>query len=244
MRKVTFPLAAALALSGLSHAATDPQAALQAIMNNQRGGSMRGTLTLTIERADQAPQTTVLDLVSNGADKGLIVVKSPARLAGQAFLKDGPNLTVFVPTLKRAMRLPPSASSDSFLGSDLSYNDLAGRDMQRDFTPQVTSEAGGKITLTLTPTPSAATPYGKVEIVAQASNFAPQQFTYYDQRGQAVRRISLSDFQALGGRQFPSTTTVEDLLHSKNRTTLKFNTVRLTPVPSACFTQQALESGC
>lgn len=237
-------LLAALGLSATAQAATDPQAALQAILNNQRGGSMRATLTMIVERPGAAARKLVLDLVGDGADRGLIVVKSPAREAGQAFLKDGPNLTLYSPAFKRVMRLPPSAGSDSFLGSDLSYGDLAGRDMQRDFTPQITSEGGGTLTLTLTPLPDAPTPYGRVEIVARSGDYAPEQITYFDQRNQAVRRISLSDYQTFNKRLFPTTTTVEDLLKGKNRTTLKFGNVRLTPVPSACFTQQALESGC
>ena len=114
---------------GLS--ASDPNAVLKAIVDNQRGGTMRATLTLSVARPDRQTQY-VLDIVSDGNQKTLTRVKAPAKDAGQAFLRDGENILLYNPTLGRVLRLPPSGRPDSFLGADLSYSDLDGRDAGQD----------------------------------------------------------------------------------------------------------------
>ncbi|MBF6595485.1 MAG: outer membrane lipoprotein-sorting protein [Thermaceae bacterium] len=229
----------------LSSAASDPQAVLKAIVDNQRGGgSVRATLNLSVARTDRQTQY-VLDIVSDGNERALIQVKAPPREAGQAFLRDGDNILIYNPTLKRVLRLPPSGRSDSFLGSDLSYSDLSGRDLQRDYTPKITAEDANNLTLELTPQPSAPTPYGKVTIQAKVKGYVPLEVTFFDQRSQAVKKVTFAQYAEVNGHSFPVQTTVEDLLHSGNRTTLVYSDYKFgVSIPSGCFDQRALVAGC
>lgn len=233
-----------LLMAGLTQAAPDPQAVLKSIIDNQRGGSMRATLTLSVVRPDR--QTGyVLEIVSDGSQKALTRVKAPAKDAGQAFLRDGENILIYNPTLKRVLRLPPSGRSDSFLGSDLSYSDLAGRDMEQEFIPKITAEDADSIVLELTPKPDAPTPYGKLSIRAKSKGYVPQEITYFDQRGQAVRKISFTQFAEVSGRSFPVQMTIEDLLRPGNRTALSYSNYKFgLSLPDSCFSQRALETGC
>lgn len=229
---------------GLTDAASDPQAVLKAIVDNQRGGSVRATLTLSVVRPDRQTRY-VLDIVSDGGQRALIRVKAPPREAGQSFLRDGDNIQIYNPTLKRVLRLPPSGRSDSFLGSDLSYSDLTGRDLERDYIPKITAEDGENLTLELTPKPGAPTPYGKLTIQARAKGYVPTDITFFDQRSQAVKRVSFAQYAEVNGRSFPVQTTVEDLLRSGNRTTLVYSEYKFgVSVPGACFEARALEAGC
>lgn len=238
-------LAAAMALGLVWRAdAADAQAVLKAIVDSTRGTSMRATVTLVVQRPSQET-TYVLAVVSDGRERSLVHVRAPARDAGQAFLISGDNLWIFSPRLKRALRLPPSGRSESFLGSDISYNDLGGRDFERDYTPRITAEDGAGITLELIPKPQAPTPYGKVTIRADAQTYAPQETVFYDQRGQAVKRVAFSEYVRAGDRLFPTRTVIEDLLRAGNRTTARYSEYRFgIAIPDACFTLQALESGC
>lgn len=229
---------------GLGSAATDPQAVLRAMVDNQRGGSVRATLTLSVTRPDRQTQY-VLEVVSDGNERAVTWVKAPPREAGQAFLRVGDNIQLYNPTLKRVLRLPPSGRSDSFLGSDLSYSDLAGRDLEQDFTPSIGAETEGSITLELIPKPQAPTPYGKLVLQASKPGFVPREVLYYDQRGQAVRKITFAQFAQVGGRSFPTQTTVEDLLRPGHRTSVVYSNYRFgLAIPESCFTVRALEAGC
>ncbi|ADD29649.1 outer membrane lipoprotein-sorting protein [Meiothermus ruber] len=229
---------------GPSNAATDPQTVLKAVVDNQRGGSLRATLILSITRPERQTQL-VLEVASDGNERAITWVKAPPREAGQAFLRVGDNIQLYNPTLKRVLRLPPSGRSDSFLGSDLSYSDLAGRDLEQDFTPKVEAESESEITLELLPRPQAPTPYGKLVLRASKPGFAPREVIYYDQRGQAVRKITFAQWVQAGGRSFPTQVTVEDLLRPGHRTQVVYSNYRFgVPIPEGCFTVRALEAGC
>lgn len=225
-------------------AAPDARAVLRSIEDNHRGGAGRATITLTVSRPDRRTEY-VLAVWSDGEDRGLVQVKAPARDAGQAFLKVGDNLWVYAPRLKRTLRLPPSGRSESFLGSDISYSDLSGRDIEQDYTVRIASADAGTVVLELIPKPGAPTPYGKLTVAADAATFAPQEWLFYDQRGVAVKRVAFSEHARIGGRLFPTRTVVEDLLRSGYRTTAVYSDYRFgLKVPEACFTLQALEQGC
>src|SRR5690606_18998338 len=72
-------------------------------------------------------------IVTDGGERGLIRIVAPPREAGQAFLMDGDDLWLYNPRLGRSLRLPPSGRSGAFLGSDVSYNDIVGRDLENDY---------------------------------------------------------------------------------------------------------------
>lgn len=229
----------------LSYAvASDSQAVLLAVVDSQRGGSLRATLTMKVVRPERTTQF-VMEIASDGAERAIIWVRAPAREAGQAFLRVGDSIQLYSPALRRVLRLPPGGRADSFLGSDLSHGDLAGRDLERDFTPRITAETPAQITLELAPAPLAPTPYSGVMLLASRPGLALLQMTYYDQRGQAVRRINFSQHIEVQGRSVPLRLEVEDLLRPGQRTSLVFSNHRFgVEIPEACFTTRALEAGC
>jgi outer membrane lipoprotein-sorting protein len=244
MRTLTVAVVVALVVTGPARAAPDAQTLLRAIEDNLRGGSGKATITLTVTRPDRQTEY-VLAIWTDGQDRSLVLVKAPARDAGQAFLRVDDNLWIYNPRLKRTLRIPPSGRSDSFLGSDISYSDLSGRDAERDYTPRIVSDDSTAIVLDLIPKPGAPTPYGKVTFRVQAGTYAPLEWTFYDQRGQAVKRIVFSVHAKIGARVFPTRTVVEDLIRPGYRTSAVYTEMRLgVPVPDACFTLRALEQGC
>lgn len=243
-------MAAVLALpSALAQEATDPtsmdaEALLDRMVDNLRGGGQRATLEMTVER-DGDVRSYRLTIVADGAERSLTRVLEPARDAGQAFLVDGDELFVYAPRLGRVLRLPPSGRSDSFLGSDISYSDLAGDDMRDSYSSEVIERTDDEVVLSLIPEPRAPTPYGEVRFVATLPDLAPREMTYFDQRGNAVKRLTLSDFRESDGRIVPTRFVVEDLTEGGGRTVAQWTDVEFgIEPPDACFTQQALERGC
>lgn len=244
MKTLTMGLLITVLAASAAQSAPDAQAVLRAIEDNHRGGSGRFTVALAVVRPDRQTEY-VLEIWGDGEDRALAQVKAPARDAGQAFLRVGDNLWIYNPRLKRSLRLPPSGRSESFLGSDISYSDLAGRDAEQDYTPRVVSEDDAAVVLELLPKPGAPTPYGKLVVKAAARTYAPLEWTFYDQRERAVKRVTFSEHITIGTRLFPTRTVVDDLLRSGYRTMAAFRDTHFgVTVPEACFTLQALEQGC
>ncbi len=219
----------------------DAVALLDRILGNLRGSSQIATVEMTVVRPDREEGFT-LRIYSAGDDRGLTRVIAPPRAAGQAFLNDGDNLFLFNPRLKRVLRLPPSGRSDSFLGSDISYDDLAGDDLRDSFTARVLEESDDAITLELVPMADAPTPFGKVHISAVKPSYAPTRITYFDQRDQAIKENRLSDFVVADGRSVPQRFEVADLLEEGNRTIVIWRDAEFgVAIPEACLTPAALE---
>src|SRR5690554_1205443 len=124
--------AEAVTTDGSGPAAPDASAVLEAVVDNLRGGPMRGTQTFVVERPGRITEY-VMEIVTDGGERGLIRIVAPPREAGQAFLMDGDDLWLYNPRLGRSLRLPPSGRSGAFLGSDVSYNDIVGRDLENDY---------------------------------------------------------------------------------------------------------------
>jgi outer membrane lipoprotein-sorting protein len=219
---------------------------LDMVVNSQRGGqTSSSTISMSVIRPDKTSDYQIKS-VSDGGERSLIQVVAPNKDAGQAFLQDGDNLYLYNPRLKRTLRLPPSNQSDGFLGSDLSYSDLGGNDLQDNFIPEITNQDDATIELTLTPKELAPTPYGKIIITADVTNnYRPLVYVYYDQRDTAVRQLAFSEYIPAGDTSFPTKTEVQNLTSEGESTVITFQDVKFgVDVDQNCFKESALERGC
>lgn len=225
----------------LASAQSDALDIVDQILDNMRGESQVATLEMTVTRPDKET-TYTLRIYSESEERGHTRVIAPPRDAGQAFLNDGNNIFIYTPRLKRVLRLPPSGQSDSFLGSDISYNDLSGDDLRDNYTATILEDNDSSITLELTPTANAATPFGKLHLTAEKPSFAPTKITYFDQRETAVKINTLSDYAEIEGRYIPQRIEVKDLLEDGNTTVVTWQDAEFgVSIPEACFSQNALE---
>ncbi len=220
------------------------QDVLDRVVENLRGVSQWATLKLDVERPDRTTEYE-MQIVTDGDKRSLARVTAPPREAGQAFLSIDTNLLIYNPRLGRSLRLPPSGRSNAFLGSDLSYDDLAGEEYRDQYDATIAAQDTDAITLELTPHPEAPTPYGKLEFRVRPDSYAPLSLTFFDQRGNAVKRMAFSDFVDVRGKAVPERFEVVDLLKDGYRTVASWTEVDYeTPVPDRCFTEAALERGC
>ncbi len=221
-------LALALAQGG-------PEERLREALDRLRGGPHEAIYALRVERPGSA-RAYRLRVYTDGR-RAQIRVLEPRSEAGQAFLVLEGEVYLYDPRLGRTLRLPPTGRTERFLGSDLTYQDLAGRDLERDY--EVREEG---VALVLLPRPGAPTPYGRVEVYLEAG--FPKRILYYDQRGQAVRELLLGEFQPLGPGYLPRRMELKDLLKPGYRTLLEIGEVRVRPIPERCFSPLELERGC
>lgn len=230
-----------LLLLPLASAQNDAASMIDHILGNMRGESQIATLEMTVIRPDEEA-TYTMRIYSQGEEKGLTRVIAPPRDAGQAFLNDGNNVFIYSPRLKRVLRLPPSGQSDSFLGSDISYDDLAGDDLRDNFAASIIDETESSVSLELIPGPNAPTPYGKIVLTAEKPSYAPVSIVYFDQRDTAVKENSLSDYAEVEGRYIPQRFEVKDLLEPGNMTIVTWQDASFgVSIPDTCFSQNALE---
>lgn len=215
--------------------AQTPLEKLRMALDRLRGPAHQAVYTLLVERPGQS-KLYRLRVYTDG-ERAHLRVLEPKAEAGQAFLSVGQDLYLYDPRLGRTLRLPPTGRSERFLGSDLTYQDLMGRDWEELF--QVAEEKG---VLILSPKPGAATPYGRVEVHLKEG--LVERALYFDQRDQAVRELRLGAYQRLDGAYLPREMELKDLLRPGYRTRLEVSGVQVGPVPERCFNPLHLERGC
>ena len=100
---------------------------IAAAIDLTRGTSSYTELKMLVHRPDWE-RSSSLTAWTRGREDALIRFTAPAKDAGSATLKQGDKMWTFTPKLNRVIRLPFSLMSQSWAGSDFSYNDLSRTD--------------------------------------------------------------------------------------------------------------------
>ena len=120
---------------------------------------------------------------SQGEDRALIVIDAPVRDAGTATLKVGRNLWNYLPRISRTIRVPPALMMGSWMGSDLSNDDLVRESSYAaDYVPSVVepSEDPPGWQVTINAKPEVPGLWQRVELVFSLVDQLPILGRYYD----------------------------------------------------------------
>ncbi len=129
MKRLALSFAAALLLFSSDLQAADAEALklVQRAFDYWRGLSSYSEFSMTIQRPD-FERTMVLRGWTKGRQDALFFVLEPPKDAGNGSLKKGRDMWSYNPKINRAIKLPPSMMSQSWMGSDFSNDDLAKSD--------------------------------------------------------------------------------------------------------------------
>jgi len=164
--------------------------------------------------------------VDPGRKDALIRFTAPAKDAGSATLKQGEKMWTFTPKLNRTIRLPFSLMSQSWAGSDFSYNDLSRTDKLLEFYDLEIvrrEEQDGHIIYTIDAIPHDDAPvvWGKEEMVLRDDYVLLSQ-TYFDQKMEALKRMETLEIGELDGRTFGTRMRMSKLDEPDNYTELHY----------------------
>ena len=187
--------------------AQDAATILRTAFDNWRADSSHAVLEMEIKRAS-GTRTMTMESWTEGEDKALVRFTAPARDAGNATLQLGPATYVFNPKLNQVIKLPASAMSQSWMGSDFSYEDLSRSErVIDDFTHTLvaTKSSGGHKVWVIESVPKRGVPvvWGK-QVLSVRDDGVLFSVEYYDQLGNRVRVMSADKISTLGGRPYPT----------------------------------------
>lgn len=213
-----------------------------------RGGQSSYTeMRMLVHRPDWE-RTSVLVVWTRGREDALMRFTAPAKDAGNATLKRGDKMWTFTPKLNRVIRLPYSLMSQSWAGSDFSYNDLArADDMLRYYSLRIANVAesdGHKIyTIEAIPHDDAPIVWGKEEMVLRDDYVLISQ-TYYDQALVPLKRMETLEIGELGGRTMAIHMRMSNLEEPEKYTEMFYDSADFdVDLPDRTFTEFSLRSG-
>jgi outer membrane lipoprotein-sorting protein len=144
--------------------------------------------------------------------RSLIRIHEPAKDRGTGFLKQHPNLWMWVPRVERTVRIPPSMMLQSWMGSDFTNDDLVRSSSELDdydhtllgIDPGSEASAGRRAyVLEYVPHEDAPVVWGKIVAWIDVERFAPLAQDFYDEDGVRLRAMRFSEHREVEGRFLP-----------------------------------------
>lgn len=206
--------AAANVSTAVAAPAPDADAILRKAYENYRSQSSESAVAMTIHRPAWERHLE-LKAWTRGQDDALVRFTAPPKDAGSATLKLGRDTWVYNPRLNQVIKLPASMMSQSWMGSDFSYDDLAkSEDIITDYTHRIVgvSQSGGHSVwmIEATPKPGAPVVWGKVTLNVR-DDYVVLEETFFDQDMKPARRMTTTKVGLIGGRPYPVSMTMSPL---------------------------------
>ena len=166
--------------------------------------------------------------------RSMVRILSPAKDAGTGFLKLHPNLWMFVPRVERTIRIPPSMMLQSWMGSDMTNDDLVKESstlddyshtlLGLDPSPEGNPELPAYV-VEYIPNEDAPVVWGKIVTWIEQEYGTPLQQDFYDEDGTLLRRMQFSDIRAVGDRRVPYHWSMTPLDKEGHSTTIEIESI-------------------
>ena len=203
---------------------------------------------------NRAGKRRVRELVSftkkYGEDaKSLIRFKEPADVRGTGFLHwenkgREDDQFLYLPALKRTRRIASSEKNSSFMGTDFTYQDMQGREVEEDTHTLLGLEAlNGMETYKVEsiPTDPKDTQYSRRISWIRMDNYFPIKAELFDRHGKPLKRLVIEKLEQVNGFWTALKTTMTNL-QKETQTLIETEKVEMgKPIPDDVFTQRYLE---
>lgn len=214
---------------------------------NMRGNTLQAEMIIKTIRPTWTREMGVKTWMK-GTDYSMILITSPARDKGVAFLKRKKEVWNWVPTLERSIKLPPSMMSQSWMGTDFTNDDLVKESsMIEDYVHALVGDTTIRgmdcYKVQMVPKPEAAVVWGKLYLYVDKKNFVEVHVKFFDEDGELVNIMNSLEIKMMGGRMIP--TRVEMIpMDKKNQKTeiIYSNLVFDKPIDDSFFTLQQLKN--
>jgi outer membrane lipoprotein-sorting protein len=142
-------------------------------------------------------------------DYALVLLTEPAKDKGTVTLKRGKEVWNWIPSVHRAIKIPPSMMMQSWMGSDFTNDDLVKQssivtDYEHSFIGE--EEVDGYLChkIQMTPKPEAGVVWGKILIWISKEGYLQLRADYYDEDEYLIKSMIGSKIKKMGGRTIPS----------------------------------------
>ena len=211
-----------------------------------QGQSSRGTMTMTIVRP-RWERTISFKVWSKGTDFSLVYVTAPAKEEGQVFLKREKEMWNWMPSIERMIKIPPSMMMQSWMGSDMTNDDLVQQssiveDYDHEKTGSETINGTDCHIIEFTPHEDAAVVWGKIISWIAKDAYYTLKNEYYDEDGYLVNRELLSDIRQFDDRKIPAHYEVIPVDKEGQKTILEFENMEFNiDIPDDFFSIQNMK---
>lgn len=213
-----------------------------------QGESNYSEMTMTIVRPKWT-RTMAFKTCSKGVDYSMTLITTPAKEAGQSFLKRKREMWSWSPQINRMVKLPPAMLSQGWMGSDFSNDELLNESsIVVDYTHKILGSEviAGKDCwkIELTPLSSSSVVWGKLLKWVSKDGYLQLKTQYFDQDNYLVKTENASKIKTMNGREIPTYFELIPEEEKGNKTIVEMqNIIFNISVDENFFSQQNLKKG-
>jgi len=176
--------------------------------DKMRGITMQGELIIRTIRPTWSREMQC-KVWMKGNNLALILIQSPARDKGIAFLKRKKEVWNWLPALERTIKLPPSMMNQSWMGTDFTNDDLVKEssvtdDYDHTFIGDTIIDKRPCYIIRMVPRPQTAVVWSKVVVCIDKKDFLELHSRFYDDNGKLINIMNGTDVQMMDGRLIPT----------------------------------------
>src|SRR5262249_21355547 len=172
-------------------------------------------------------------VVKGPEDKTRLWFFEPASAKGQEMLRVTENMWVYMPNLKRALRI---ASRDSFQGGDFNNSDALRVNYVADYSAVYGDSGSPDQSMLLLPAQTKDAGYDKIKLWFGKKDLMPVRAEYYAASGMLLRSMQFSDVKDFHGHKRPAHLVMKNELASKRWSEMNMLDMRLNvDVPAQKF---------
>jgi len=170
-----------------------------------RGLSSQGEMTIKVIRPTWTREMK-LKSWTLGTGYSMIRITAPAKEKGTVFLKRDKEIWNWVPSIERTIKLPPSMMMQSWMGTDLTNDDLVKEssivtDYEHRLEKDTAIDGRPCWKLVLTAKPDAPVVWGSIITYVDKATYVQLRTEFYDEDGYLVNVFTAHDIREMGGRQ-------------------------------------------
>jgi len=178
----------------------------------------------------------------------LTLITAPARERGQTFLKRGPEMWSWNPTISRLIKLPPSMMSQGWMGSDYTNDDLLREssvvnDYSHSLLGEEKIEGRPCIRIVMEAREDADVLWSRQVWWVDKNEYIVMKAELYDEDHILVRTEKASELKIMDGRLLPSRIELLPADTPGNKTILEIREMKFNiPLQESFFSQQNMKN--
>ena len=211
-----------------------------------RGGSSVSEMTIDIIRPTWS-RSIKMKSWSLGTEFSLSYTVAPAKDKGAVFLKRKTELWNWVPSIERTIKMPPSMLSQSWMGTDMTNDDLVRQTSNvDDFEHKLLGEEkieGRKCwKIEMIPHEDVPVVWGKLMVWVDQVDHIYMRNEFYDEDGFLVNTMNAKSVKKMGGRMMATILEVIPAEEEGCKTVLTYNSIQFdVEIKESFFTVQNMK---
>ncbi len=255
IKKIYFLLFSLLILSSASLFALTGRDIMEKVSDVNTAESTHSLVNLKLIDKNNAVSMRIIEMFvqknSKNESRSLIIFHSPASVKNTRFLSienkgRANDQWIYLPALKRVRRIAASEGNKSFMGTDLTYNDMGARNVDADtHTLKGEKVLDGRPCYLVQSVPKdlGAGQYSRRISWIDKERMIPLKMEMYDKEGKLIKIMRMVNIKKIQGIWTPLITSMENV-QTRHKTVITITKlVYNEKLPNGIFTTRFLQTG-